>query len=154
MGVQIPVCIRNLVVASQLLAPSFFQHLFRPQQDQRFFQKKKTHSIGINLGILLLKHVSLGSRDIDHAINDRMCHMHPLRPKLLAQTLRQSSQGEFACREGCGEGGATDGGCSAREDERGRMLWFGVGGGDEEGEGRASEEIGAESISRTWLARR
>lgn len=72
-----------------------------------------------------------------------MCHMHPLRPKLLAQTLRQGSQGEFARREGRGEGGAADGGCGAREDQRGRVLWFGVDGGDKEGEGRAREEIGS-----------
>lgn len=111
-------------------------------------KRQKTHSIGINFGILLLKNISLGSRNIDYAINNRMRHMHPLRPKLLGQTLCECSQGEFARREGRGEDGAADGSGGAGEDEGGRVFGFAVGGGDEEGEGGAREEVRPQSVSR------
>lgn len=104
-------------------------------------EKAKTHRISINLGVLLLKDISLGSRNIDYAINNRMRHMHPLRPKLLAQTLRECPESELARREGRGVGGAADGSGGAGEDKGGRVFGLAAGSGDEEGEGGAREEV-------------
>lgn len=78
-------------------------------------KSKETYSVGTNLGIFLLKDIALGSRDINYTINDRMRHMHPLRPEFLSETLRQCSQGKFTRRKGRGLGGAADGGCGAGE---------------------------------------
>ena len=113
---QVPVCVGDLEKVF-FSAVSFLLHSFfavAPFSDPslqwtRIEKAKKTYSIGTDLGIFLLKDIALGSRDVNHTVDDRMRHVHPLRPELLAQTLRQRSQGEFARREGRGEGGAADG---------------------------------------------
>lgn len=74
----------------------------------------------------MLKLPVLCPLDVDHAINDRMVHMHALGPELSRQRLRECTHSELARREGSAESTALHGGRRRGEDEGG---WV-VGGGD------------------------
>ena len=67
-------------------------------------------------------HPVLSSRNINHPINDRMCNVHPLWSKLLAQAVRERSKRKLAGREGRHHGIALDRRGGTGEDKGGRML--------------------------------
>lgn len=83
---------------------------------------RKTYSLRIQLGILLLKHPPLRPRDINNPINDNMRDMNTLRSKLPRQRLRQRSQRELARRKGSELRRALETGCRAGENESRRVF--------------------------------
>lgn len=87
--------------------------------------KGKTHRLGIDLRIRLVKLPLLRSLDVDDAVDDGVHHVDALGPELARERLCERAHGEFARGEG-GEGGA-----SAHRRGRGREdqgRWVGGGG--------------------------
>jgi hypothetical protein len=68
----------------------------------------KTYSIRANLRILMLKDISLRTRNINYAINNDMRDMHSLGTEFSCQRLREGPKTELCACEGAEEGRAAD----------------------------------------------
>lgn len=85
----------------------------------------------------------LGARDVYHAVDDDVRHVHALRGELPGQRLAQGAHRELAGREVAEPRRAPDAGRGARDHQRRRVRSVGDG-GEEEGDGALGEVEEAE----------
>lgn len=85
---QVPVRIRNL----DRKTISF---------DLNFEKGCQTYSIGTQLRIFVFKGPGLGTRDVDHTIDNSMGHMDALRAEFTGERLCQSTKCKFSRSKCC-----------------------------------------------------